>query len=265
MMDNVCRTCLRTPNKLLPLRVDDSILHKIECISSIQLVFNEYYPSSICEECIDNVNKFFCFQKVITSNDRDLQQRYDTLKKTNYISKPRSKVKEPDEEDYEVKEELDLEDDDRDDDNLKIAEDILTLSIIYKLRTARTIRPSQTDYSQIKCDECNLTFPSRVKLYNHKRTCHTAPGICNICGLVVRADNLNRHVQMHSEEPVTCKICKKVFKNPESLRGHSLIHKGLVFTCEYCGKTSRVKSEHHRHLKTHTGKIHFIFERSNSI
>lgn len=117
------------------------------------------------------------------------------------------------------------------------------------------IKNSIAHLKRSKCSECNLTFSSRIKLNNHRRSVHMAPGVCNICGIVMRTDNLKRHVQMHSEGPVKCNICGKIFKNPESLRGHTLIHKGITYTCGICGKTSRVKSEHHRHLKTHTGNV----------
>ncbi|KAJ8926399.1 hypothetical protein NQ314_021185 [Rhamnusium bicolor] len=260
-MESVCRACLRSPNKLLPLSDNYSLVQKIESISSIQISANEYYPSAICEECVNNVNKFFCFRKVIINSDKELKERYATLKRTNFTTKPRTKEKEANKSYSAVKEESELDqhedilkedensfediEDVEIDDSAKDNENDLTDSNV------DSIKKSIAKLKVSKCDECNLTFTSRLKLYNHRRNVHIAPGVCNICGLVVRADNLKRHVQMHSEGPVACKICDKVFKNPESLRGHLLIHKGLLFTCEICGKTSRVKSEHHRHMKTH--------------
>lgn len=107
------------------------------------------------------------------------------------------------------------------------------------------------------CSDCNVVFPSSADLWKHKRKNHVKPGICNICGVVVRADNLKKHVRIHYQDSVSCKICNKKYKNAESLRSHLLIHKGLEFKCDICGKVSAVKSEHHRHMKSHKGRFYF--------
>lgn len=140
-------------------------------------------------------------------------------------------------------------------DNENIDSEHDTKEVVLKGPSLNDIKNTIAHLKTSKCNECSLTFTSRIKLYNHRRSVHMPPGVCNICGIVMRTDNLKRHVQMHSEGPATCKVCGKEFKNPESLRGHTLIHKGIVYTCEICGKTSRVKSEHHRHVKTHTGNF----------
>lgn len=108
---------------------------------------------------------------------------------------------------------------------------------------------------EYECTVCKVVFRSRSKLYNHKRTVHDPRGVCNICGLSIRQDNLSRHVQMHYDTPRKCNECGKSFKNMESLRCHLLIHRGDIYTCHICGKMSKLKSEHGRHLKIHAGII----------
>lgn len=106
-----------------------------------------------------------------------------------------------------------------------------------------------------ECKECNKEFSSRFKMFNHRKL-HTSKGVCNICGMVIRIDNLKRHILLHSETPVTCEVCGKIFKNSESLRSHKRIHMGITFTCEFCGRCFRVKSEYTRHLKAHSSKYY---------
>lgn len=102
-----------------------------------------------------------------------------------------------------------------------------------------------------KCDICNETFASRYKLSQHKRKVHVQTGMCNVCGMLVRADSLKRHVAVHLASPVKCDECGKVLKNFESLRTHKLIHKGDIFICEICGSTFTVKSAYSRHFRAH--------------
>lgn len=134
------------------------------------------------------------------------------------------------------------------------SEPVYTAAELLKPNIKETVKEAIAVMKMCKCSVCDKTFSSRFKLYNHKRTEHMKPGVCNVCGMIVRSDNLKRHVQLHLETPIECKHCSKVFKNSESLRGHMLIHRGIIFTCEICEKNFKVKAEYKRHLKTHTGQ-----------
>lgn len=194
------------------------------------------FPKAICDECEDNLNKFYCFRKVIINTDKELKDRINNFLKINSV-----KI-----EDQEIcKSENIFYDENEDDPNEVFNEDDCDKTENNSLKLSKK--------SQKTCSECHVVFQSSADLWKHKRKNHVKPGICNICGVIVRADNLKKHVRIHYQDTVSCKVCNKKYKNPESLRSHLLIHKGLEFKCEICGKVSTVKSEHHRHMKSHEG------------
>ncbi|CAH0559971.1 unnamed protein product [Brassicogethes aeneus] len=146
------------------------------------------------------------------------------------------------------------------DGDLKQENDALLDDIDYSFNERKTVKvepilmPDYTAYKKKKlfdCNECQKTFTSKHKYQTHIRE-HTSKGACNICGMVLRSDNLKRHIRLHSEEPIECNICSKILKNSESLRIHKRIHLGIKFKCDICGKCFKVKTEHSRHVKTHT-------------
>lgn len=105
-----------------------------------------------------------------------------------------------------------------------------------------------------ECKSCDFTCTELSKWHNHKRTKHYPRGVCNICGKSMRNDNLHKHIKSHSESPVTCTHCGKVFKNSESLRAHSFIHTGPELVCDLCGKIYKYRGEYNRHMKRHSCK-----------
>ncbi|XP_045479109.1 zinc finger and BTB domain-containing protein 24-like [Harmonia axyridis] len=274
-MESICRTCLRTQESLSSLFDQEDLIMRIKDISSVQLTDIYGYPTKICEECLSNVNRLYNFRKVIQNSELELRERFAAEERDKSTIKDKKSQKhrekiEFDEEDEKpliyIKTELehateadntrdendwspdpDITNDDynsEEDSNPKLFGEV-------NLREAEDCSRLLMPVKKCYCKECGIEFSSRFKLYNHRRTNHVVPGVCSICGIIVRADNLRRHVQLHSEGPASCHHCGKVFKNSESLRGHLLIHRGHIFTCEKCGKTSKVRAEHRRHMKTH--------------
>ncbi|XP_050299761.1 zinc finger protein 99-like [Anthonomus grandis grandis] len=248
---NICRTCLRVlkrPRDLFDQQLD--LVSRIKNISNIELQYTPELPSHICDECFENINGFYCFRKILLHSDYDLKSRLETLKRTNYKPKPRSKPA--------------FDDLDYDNENHSIASDSPSLSSL----DIKEEKPPEKDPDEVarenaeilrtlvlkklfKCRACDQVFKSKFKLNNHKRAEHTAKGVCNICGIVVRIDNLKKHIKLHSDQPCTCDECGRVFKNSESLRTHKFVHTGNSYTCEICGKCFKLRSEHTRHLKKH--------------
>lgn len=178
-----------------------------------------------------NVNTLYNFRKVIINNDKELRERSAALElgrgnvnednsaMFNYEDKRRN-------EDIFVPEI-------RDPKFSSIEKDVLA-----KIKTS-------------KCNICDETFASKYKLSQHKRKVHVQSGMCNVCGMLIRNDNLKRHVAVHLAGPAECNECGKVLKNFESLRTHKKIHKGDIFTCEICGKIFKIKSDYSRHFRSH--------------
>ncbi|CAH1174209.1 unnamed protein product [Phaedon cochleariae] len=338
-MKTICRTCLSSSNELSCLEIDKNLKNMIELLTTIQISQDSIeYPSTICQNCIENFNKYYCFRIVVIQADKELKERFKThvtrkaekkilcRRKRKGLSKDsaspkRKKIQEVEETNYKFKVKIKQESSEHvseakvcdnqknveipsyrvtrqrfnkqsdeaginnleefvgNDLNEALKHDILSPTSKASRRNGETdlkkssnsadsfhdisdeensdskqdlkINNKIKNHSSLTCEECDLTFSTRSELINHRRNHHTAPGICNICGAVVRADNLSKHVQTHSQEPVVCKICGRLLKNPQSLRTHLLIHKGITYTCDICGRTSKVKSEHSRHMKTH--------------
>ncbi|RZC39960.1 zinc finger protein ZFP69B-like, partial [Asbolus verrucosus] len=199
-------TCLRVPNNLISLYTDTGLIYKIETISSIQIIESDEYPSNICQECVTNVNTLYNFRKVIINSDKELKERNATLErmKTKQIEEEAQSKEQPRE--SEIKNE---QNETTIFDNVDSSLDPPSGSDHESTQIEPSIKESVKKAISVmklcKCNICNKTFTSRFKLYNHRRTEHVAPGVCNVCGMIVRSDNLKRHVQLHLESPVECK------------------------------------------------------------
>ncbi|KAF2905146.1 hypothetical protein ILUMI_01021 [Ignelater luminosus] len=79
--ENVCRTCLRSSRKLLPLFGDTRLPHKIKTISSVEVSVDDKLPNKVCAECIVNINLSYNFRRVIINSDTELRDRYVFIKK----------------------------------------------------------------------------------------------------------------------------------------------------------------------------------------
>lgn len=228
---------------------------------NLQIEDTEELPKHICEECVQNINNYYNFRKVIINTDLDLRTRLNTLNATKHTFKPRSEMKhcefKPDflEDSVDIKPEEDMGFAEGD---LKILDhDVekgtVTSDAEYIPNQNFEMLKGLATKRIFKCRQCKEIFGSKFKLYNHRRTEHHAPGVCNVCGTVVRADNLSKHIKLHSESPAKCEECGKTFKNSESLRSHKILHSENCFTCEICGRNFKLKAEHTRHLKKHGG------------
>ncbi|XP_044250222.1 transcription factor Ouib-like [Drosophila takahashii] len=119
-----------------------------------------------------------------------------------------------------------------------------------------------TGTREFQCQECDRKEFTQHLLNLHVRIRHRGelPYVCKYCGQ--RFNNcLKRltHERNHKESPVhrphVCPICKKAFKNSQTLKNHSVVHTGeQPFHCELCQTSfnrrnalaTHKKSKHHR-------------------
>ncbi|KAL1509277.1 hypothetical protein ABEB36_004039 [Hypothenemus hampei] len=250
-LENACRTCLRLSQTQINLfENENTLIKKIEVLSSVLIEDIPNLPKHICVECFNNINTFYNFRKQLIKTDLEFKVKLESLNKTVVVCKPESITKKS-EDSVNFSGEIDLNE------NIKIEHDESHVkfeasdSEFIPEEDLTLIRALTLNKITYKCKVCNEIFHSKFKLFNHKKTKHDVPGICNVCGKKVRNDNLKKHIKLHSESPSKCKDCGKVLKNSESLRGHKLLHSDTAFTCEICGRSFKLKSEHTRHLRVH--------------
>lgn len=194
-----------------------------------QVVNRECFSKIICEECYKNVNRLFKFRKMII--DSDIKIRSFARKRIRQNKHDDSKLTTP----------------------------ILRQQVVKTLEKENNCteeKPSQNEeeldekYERISPKEgsADLSSPPKKETQIRKH-------ICNICGKIIRTDNLSRHIQNHSENPVSCSLCGKTLKNRNSLRVHLVtLHNDASFTCDSCGKSFKYKKSLSQHMQKNHGK-----------
>ena len=107
-------------------------------------------------------------------------------------------------------------------------------------------RVHNEDKKRYPCPNCDFKSSSKSGLEKHLQYIHlnTPKASCNICGAVLRSDQLERHKQMvHYNTEVKCNRCGKMLKGKEGLQSHLRIHerndKGIEHKCEMCNFSFR--------------------------
>lgn len=71
-------------------------------------------------------------------------------------------------------------------------------------------------------------------------------------------------MQIHLREPVTCKLCSRVFATPKWLNFHLKYtdhnKPETLYSCDFCGKTTRTKTTLKFHLFTHLPPLHVQYK-----
>ncbi|XP_044749419.1 zinc finger protein 8-like [Coccinella septempunctata] len=115
------------------------------------------------------------------------------------------------------------------------------------------IRKIITDKHYI-CDECGQDFSNDKYAFNLHKLKHKK-STCKICGIVIRSDNMSKHLDCHTSGPRVCDLCGVTCKNLESLRGHIFyMHRKSAdeYKCDQCPRSYRMKYK----LEEHKNKEH---------
>lgn len=207
----------------------------------------ENLSGGICEDCVEKVDSAFSFRTVVVNNEKDLLQRLPHLSSTCDDSESQVKAEDSDEDEgYDWDPELLEVFDFRGDDPM----------LLNKREGASVITKQMFKNCIVRCKKCHHTCREYEEWLRHRAT-HTDPvsySMCSVCGKVVRTGNLNKHLVVHDSKAATCKICGKVFKHIESLRGHAPVHQDRKYECDLCDKTFKFQHNLAKHRRTHFGR-----------
>lgn len=113
------------------------------------------------------------------------------------------------------------------------------------------------------CPECDSTFQTRKRFYNHYKMAHTDEGfVCSCCGLKFGSKNqLEDHRLGHTgEKQFKCPVCSKAFTRNKSLSQHMWIHsENKRFICLLCDKQFAQKVSLKGHMKSHHPEVTLEF------
>lgn len=120
----------------------------------------------------------------------------------------------------------------------------------------RNMRKVQLDRHYI-CEECGEDCSNDKYAFNLHKMKHKKSK-CKICGIIIRTDNMGKHLDCHTSGPRVCDLCGVTCKNTESLRGHIFyMHRKAAdeYKCDQCSKSYRMKYKLEEHkIKEHIGE-----------
>lgn len=275
-MNNVCRTCLSTAN-LSPLKEDESLLDKIELISSIRISLDiADYPTTICDECIDKLNQFYCFRKVIINTDNELKEKIECLtSKAPEKKLPSTKRKRTCDKSIKTKTPRNRRrinviptSNPKDDIKTEPAEndsyiDRLVICEPENIKDDKTVkqetnRDEVTDQT-LDCVQCSLTFVSEKEFNIHKNSTHRKYNKksktleCPECNVTFsNLNQLSNHKRTTHTAPGICNICGVIVR-ADNLKKHVQKHSEGPVSCKICSKVLKNSESLRGHLLIHKG------------
>ncbi|XP_071552428.1 uncharacterized protein [Panulirus ornatus] len=108
------------------------------------------------------------------------------------------------------------------------------------------------------CETCRKKFSSERALTRHVQLHKTYP--CKLCdNIFLRKAKLKKHLEDHTQESLTCKVCSKECTSLQALISHTKTHtkKKQVCKCDLCSKTFANNRNLQVHMRTHTGEKPF--------
>lgn len=123
----------------------------------------------------------------------------------------------------------------------------------YAQKRTHMVQEHGVEPLSIKCDNCNKTFTSRSRWYNHNKRVHTElKHKCIHCNEKFSTkDDLEKHLEKHSSiREYKCDVCHKAYSRKYTLRNHMNIHEdNRQYQCEYCSSSFVQKWTWKVHMK----------------
>uniref|UniRef100_A0A2A4J6N3 Protein krueppel n=1 Tax=Heliothis virescens TaxID=7102 RepID=A0A2A4J6N3_HELVI len=245
MKTNLCRLCCQNEgtvyifnSKVEDIEVSSKIMY---CCPNINIKGDDGLPSSICNNC--NEDLAICYQFILKceASDKKLRSQCLALK---VISKVMSDLG-----DCEPKLEVKSEAGDSDGEQLYVEDEDIPLEQI-KLEQLPTVEPN--------------IIPRKRRTYTVRSKCKDMLAYpCANCGRAFANPSTYKvHMRSHTDEkPHSCPMCDKKYKDSSALKrhidnAHSQIprRRERDFVCEHCGKAFYGKADVIIHMRTHTGE-----------
>lgn len=112
------------------------------------------------------------------------------------------------------------------------------------------------------CKKCKEGFSNKSDLNFH--TCKTEEHTCPLCQKVFTKESyLKRHLKTHSKTAnnnnnYICDVCGSMFKFPQNLKTHKLIHSEPKFSCDICSLKFHRQDVFENHKNVHDTKSNMV-------
>ncbi|XP_063408166.1 uncharacterized protein LOC134691529 [Mytilus trossulus] len=109
------------------------------------------------------------------------------------------------------------------------------------------------------CEVCGQEFSQKGSIKRHMDRVHTGNTTCEICGIIVRPERLQKHLRGHTGEKAhKCQVCNREFDRKSAWLNHMKTHTGeKPHLCDLCGKGFSTTSLLNVHMRSHTGEKPF--------
>ncbi|BES87772.1 ZnF_C2H2 [Nesidiocoris tenuis] len=109
------------------------------------------------------------------------------------------------------------------------------------------------------CPQCGKRFTQKESLKRHLVSHSDSRFVCHLCDKCLKSkEGLRCHMRTHHSDrshpsyyKYKCKFCEKCFAHASGLSRHSAIHKGVVFSCDFCPRKFTDKSPWKKHKEKH--------------
>ncbi|XP_060802984.1 zinc finger protein 714 isoform X2 [Amyelois transitella] len=238
--DKICRVCAKVGSTPLSQKIDGyDIMSAICSITNVTINVQDSLPKFICTECLETLKIAVAFKKNCEASDRKFKKILNPMGDPSFHSYPYSKH------DFQlILHQMKLK-------RLRCEEKLQR----ERVKKEKLKEKKEVKTKQFKCSPCDMDFPNKDALMEHRRERQCMRRACELCGqLVLSIAQHMRH--MHKENVLhKCPTCGKEFPIVARLKNHMLVHTDTFnFFCDLCPYKCKHKYYLVMHMRTHTGE-----------